>query len=228
MKKQSNIIKDISKIVVFLRMSMVFYWGLWFVRHTQRCWHFHRNFIGVGRSLLTKCISDEKMGCWLIWGSDPIFSTEKKGKVGSRWLIFWSPTLENLPHPTLQAFLQCIGLISWICWWMFQSVGPFFFRQRNENKIWCKNEYGNLPSKMRTLEISLTFFQNCNPSLFLWIVVGVTILKFFCWKSTHFAGPSLGILSPKLRMGMEFKYFAFCFGDCTPLHHPLTFGGWDP
>ena len=25
---------------------------------------------------------------------------------------------------------------------------------------------------------------------------------------------------------MEFKYFAFCFGDCTPLHHPLTFGGW--
>ena len=27
---------------------------------------------------------------------------------------------------------------------------------------------------------------------------------------------------------MEPKYYAFRFGDCTPLAHPLTFGDWIP
>ena len=35
---------------------------------------------------------------------------------------------------------------------------------------------------------------------------------------------TLGILAHILRMVMEPKYYAFRFGDCTPLHHPLTFG----
>ena len=39
---------------------------------------------------------------------------------------------------------------------------------------------------------------------------------------------SLGILAHLLRMVMEPKYYAFRFGDCTPLAHPLTFGDWIP
>lgn len=208
MKKQSNIIKDCC---FFCRVSMVFI-GAFDLSDTPKdagiSSQFHRRRKKLTYKMHQRWGKVRQMGSIMLinmgkWSK--FLNWEKKGRVGSRWLIcfcnFWSPTCENLPHPTLQAFLQCIGLISWICWWMFQNVGPFFFRQRNENKIRCKNEYGNLSSKMRNIGNLLEnpFFQSCNPALFLWIVVGITILKFFLLKRTHtLLALPLGILSPKL------------------------------
>ena len=68
MKKQSNIIKDISKIVVFFKDVYGFLLGPLICQAHPKMLAFHRNFIGVGRSLLTKCISDEENGLLINMG----------------------------------------------------------------------------------------------------------------------------------------------------------------
>ena len=126
-------------------------------------------------------------------------------------------------------------------WWVFRGVG--FHRRNAIYTISVQKSKLLVPKKLRVEADYPPWERSHIPyqPAFSWaddfpnfpfagacFLVPWNFSYLVCWDGWHFCleviYPKGSNHSPKLRMGkMEPKdHYAFCFGDCTPLHHPSS------